>query len=95
MNRLNYNIPEEYWTQDRLMMRILAGEKFDHSKTLHHMIEHSLWLRETFPVSYEQIGAIVTSGFLYICGRDMKYRPIVILNVRRLVDGNFAIEDVN
>ena len=44
-NSLGYNIPEEYWTNDRLLMRLLAGEKYDHAKCLHHIIEHSVWLR--------------------------------------------------
>ena len=42
---LDYEIPEEYWTNDRLLMRILAGEKYNHAKTLQHIIEHSMWLR--------------------------------------------------
>ena len=49
-NQVDYQIPEEYWTNDRLLMRILAAEKFDNVKTLKHMIEHSKWQRETFPI---------------------------------------------
>ena len=44
---------------------------------------------------YATIGNIINSGFLYVCGRDIKYRPIVILNVRRIVDQNFPIEVIN
>jgi len=76
-------------------MRLLAAEKFDHAKALHHIIEHSKWLRETFPVSYDTIGAILKSGFLYVSGRDNKYRPIVILNVRKIVDVQYSIEAIN
>ena len=30
-----------------------------------------------------------------MCGRDFKYRPIVVLNVRRIIDSNFSIEVIN
>ena len=33
-NKYNYNIPEEYWTNDRLLLRFLAAEKNDYAKTL-------------------------------------------------------------
>jgi hypothetical protein len=35
------------------------------------------------------------SGFLYVSGRDFKYRPIVILNVRKIVDVEYPIEVIN
>lgn len=66
-------------------MRILAGEKYNHAKTLQHIIEHSTWLRETFPISPGPIADILKSGFLYVGGRDLMHRPIVILNVRKMV----------
>ena len=25
-----FELPEEYWTNDRLLLRILAGEKYNH-----------------------------------------------------------------
>ena len=59
------------------------------------MIEHSLWVRETYPVSYDQIGDILKSGFLYVSGRDYKYRPVLILNVRKIVDVEYPIEVIN
>lgn len=92
---MKYPVPEEYRTDDRLMFRLLAAEKYDHAKTLHHMIEHSRWRRETFPVSYSMIAAILKSGFLYVCGRDKNFRPILILNVRKIVDVDYSIEVIN
>ena len=86
MNELGYTIPEEYWTNDRLLLRILAGEKYSHAKTLHHIIEHSTWLRETYPIAHGPLAQMLQSGFLYVCGRDVKFRPIVILNVRKMVE---------
>ena len=77
------------------MMRILAAEKYNHAKALHHMIEHSKWLRETYPVSFAEIGPILKSGFIYVSGRDHMYRPLVVLNIRRLIDGNYPIELIN
>lgn len=76
-------------------MRLLSAEKNDHCKALHHMIEHSQWLRQTYPVPYHTIGDILKSGFLYVSGRDAKFRPIVILNVRKIVDVEYPIETIN
>ena len=58
------------------------------------MIEHSKWIRETYPIRYNDIAAILKSGFLYVSGRDKMYRPLMILNVRKLIDGNYPIEAV-
>ena len=45
-----------------------------------------------YPVDYSTIGDALKSGFLYVCGRDHKHRPVLILNVRQLVDHNYATE---
>mmetsp|Transcript_28954 Transcript_28954/g.38590 ORF Transcript_28954/g.38590 Transcript_28954/m.38590 type:complete len:183 (+) Transcript_28954:369-917(+) len=89
INRIKYPVPDEYRTSDRLMYRLLAAEKNDHTKTLNRMIEHGTWLRETYPIDIASIAHVLKSGFLYVSGRDYKYRPIVILNVRKLVDYNY------
>lgn len=41
---------------------------------------------------YETIGDVIKSGFLYVSGRDFKHRPILILNVRKIVDVEYPIE---
>ena len=89
INRIRYPLPDEYRNNDRLMYRILAGDKYDHAKALNHMITHSRWLRETYPIALADIAPVLKSGMLYVSGRDYKYRPILILNVRRLVDHDF------
>ena len=53
------------------------------------MIVHSKWLRETYPINLGDIAPVLKSGMLYVSGRDYKYRPILILNVRKLVDHDF------
>ncbi len=32
---------------------------------------------------------------MYVCGRDKKFRPILILNVRKIVDVDYSIEVIN
>ena len=92
INRIRYPLPDEYRNNDRLMYRILAGDKYDHAKALQHMIVHSRWLRETYPINLGDIAPVLKSGMLYVSGRDYKYRPILILNVRRLIESNFETE---
>lgn len=46
-------------------------------------------------MSFSTIGDIIKSGFLYVSGRDTKYRPIVILNVRKIVDIEYPIEVIS
>lgn len=76
------------------MMRLLAAEKYNNTKALQRMIDHSKWIRETYPIRYNDIAPILKSGFLYVSGRDKMYRPLMILNVRKLIDGNYPIEAV-
>ena len=54
-NKYKFNIPEEYWTNDRLLLRFLAAQKNNYGKTLLAMTEYSQWLRTSFPVDIERV----------------------------------------
>jgi hypothetical protein len=84
VTKFGHNIPEEYWTNDRLMLRFLAAEKNNYAKTLISMVEHSQWLRMTFPANLSMISSLLNSGFLYVCKRDIQYRPVMVLNVNKM-----------
>lgn len=43
-------------------------------------------------MQFSLIGEALNSGFLYVSGRDYKYRPIIIINVAKLVEHNFPAD---
>ena len=56
------------------------------------MKEYISWKQETFPVNFDRVGPLLKSGFLYVSKRDRSFRPIIILNVQKIVDADFPVD---
>jgi len=84
-----------------MFLRYLQCEKFDYEKGMMAIFEHYNWYNTTFPMDPELPSSagwwkIANLGFLYVAKRDKKGRPVIVLNVERLVQhDNCAIEDLN
>ena len=78
--------------KDRLLLKFLTGARYDYPKALRMMMEHSVWLRSTFPVDFGAVGPLLQSGIMYVSKRDKMFRPIVIVNIRRLLAKDISVE---
>ena len=56
---VGYEISPEFMGKDRLLLKFLVGAKYDYIKAMKSMMEHSVWLRKTFPVDFGSIGALL------------------------------------
>lgn len=94
-------IPPNYDDESGMFLRYLQCEKFDYEKGMMAVFEHRDWMRTTFPMDPELPSSqgwwrIANLGFLYVAKRDKKGRPVIVLNVERLVaHDNCEIEDLN
>ena len=91
---VGYEISQEFMGKDRLLLKFIAGAKFDYVKAMKSMMDHSLWLRRTFPVSFGSVGPLLQSGIMYVTKRDKMFRPVVMVNIRRLLEQDYSIEEL-
>ncbi len=74
--------------KDRFVLRFLQGNGFDYVKTFKSLEEHLEWRVANLPVDSEEIEAYANKGLLYFFGHDIKFRPILHINVKRISDAN-------
>ena len=87
----NLVLPEGYDDENRLVLRFLQGLKWDYQKTYDEILEHHTW-RMSQDLDYEHFREDLELGVVYGVRRDKNMRPVVIINVRRMIDS--AITEV-
>jgi len=79
-------IPQEYDDADRIVLRFLQGLKWDYQKTYDEIIEHHKWQSEVRELQPDTFWPLLQSGILYGLKRDIQQHPIIVMNVRRIID---------
>ena len=74
-----------------MVLRFLQGLEWDYQKTFDEIYEHSLW-RKTLNLNMSEFLEDLNKGIIYGVRRDINMRPIIIVNVRRLVDSAMPVE---
>jgi len=70
---------------DSLILRFLQANSFKLDKTLLAVKEHTNWKTTKLPIKVnDQIKEFLDKGYLYVHGRDHKFRPIIVFNVSLL-----------
>jgi hypothetical protein len=67
--------------EESLSLRFLQASGFDHEKALKMVTDNFEWKKKYFPLtlSYKH-KEILNSGFIYVHGRDHRFRPLIVLN---------------
>ena len=89
------SLPETFAVHDR--MRFLQATKYKTKKTVEAIQNHLQWREKSLPAVLNDASArLINSGFLYVHGRDRFFRPMLIINPRRLLQfkGIVGDEDV-
>ena len=79
-------IPAMYDDSNRLALRFLQGLKWDYQKTYDAIIEHSEWHGSVSKIEPSTIWPELNSGIIYGLKRDVQQHPILVVNVRRMID---------
>lgn len=75
----SYTLPENF-NKDNVL-RFIQATCYDCAKALKLIHDHIEWRNSFFPINLSQNSMkILNSGFLYVHGRDHRYRPIVVMN---------------
>ena len=56
------------------------------------MMEHAQWRTNTLDLNYENFKEDLELGVIYGLRRDINMRPIIIVNVRRVIDTKITVE---
>ena len=88
----NLELPAGYDDENMMVLRFLQGLKWDYQLTYDEIIEHSKWKQELVINDAAQFKDDLELGVLYGCKRDLKMHPIIIINVRRMIDSKIDID---
>lgn len=88
----NYKFPNEYSYVE--MLRQLQGQDFNIEKAFKEITHEIDWKTNNLPVPFDDdIKEILNSGFIYIHGRDNRFRPVIFLNPGRYNKEKYKIEN--
>ena len=87
----NLTLPPGYDDENRMVLRFLQGLKWDYQKTYDEILEHAEW-KKTLNLDLNQFREDLELGVIYGVRRDRNMRPVIIINVRRMVDSRIPVD---
>lgn len=68
-------------------LRFLQATMYNHKKSIEYIFNNIKWRREFFPIQMnDHIATILSSGMLYVHGRDCRFRPIVVISPKFFIE---------
>lgn len=81
-----------YWSDNKILRFLQAGN-FKNEKVLTSIRDYTTWRQAKLPIKVDnKLQEFLNSGFLYVHGRDHKFRPIVVFNINMLDPKNCDFE---
>lgn len=87
----NLTLPPGYDDENLLVLRFLQGLKWDYQKTYDEITQHAEW-RQQLVLDGNQFREDLQLGVMYGLRRDNMQHPIVIVNVRRMIDTGISVD---
>jgi len=87
-------LPAGYDDANMVLLRFLQGLKWDHKKTYDDIVRHSSFLNEIRDYDLSPIWPVLKTGIMYGYKRDVSMRPIIVINVRRILDSKVTVRDL-
>jgi len=87
----NYTLPDGYDDENRIVLRFLQGLKWDYQKTYDEIVEHAKW-KASLITDYNHFKDDLELGVIYGVRRDKMMHPILVINVRRMIDTKISLE---
>lgn len=88
----NLEIPEGY--DHRELYRFYQGCAYNAKKAYEGILDNHQFLKDNLPVDVSGIEHILQSGMVYFCKRDIHYRPVLVVNVKKAVAMEFEGDDL-
>jgi hypothetical protein len=73
------------WIDDALLLKAMEANKGKASKAVTHLQEYITWCTTEMPVPVEEVEEHLPKNLCYSFGTDFKMRPVIVVNVSRVV----------
>ena len=88
-----------YFFDDELLLRFLYADDCELNEVFKRLKKYIEWSNKTFPLTIQpksRIVEILNKGFIYVYGRDCKYRPILIFRLEQFVKNQkiYSVQEV-
>lgn len=80
------SLPAGYDDENRVCLRFLQGCHWDYQKSYDGIIEHAEWASKVNVTDITPVLQHLNAGFIYAYKRDKQMRPIIVVNVRKIID---------
>ena len=96
-NHPEVKLPEFF--DDALLLRFIYADDCELEKVFKRLVKYLEWSNKTFPISIHpksKLIEILNKGFVYVYGRDCRFRPILIFRAQEFVKNqkNYSVEEV-
>ena len=85
-------LPAGYDDESRTVLRFLQGLKWNYQQSYDEILEHAKWRDTANLTNIEPFLQHLNSGIIYGLKRDKNLRPIIVVNVRRVINSKMALE---
>ena len=97
INQKQINLPDFF--DDELLLRFLYADDCEMDKVFKRLTKYIEWSNKTFPLVIQpksKTVEILNKGFVYVYGRDFRFRPILIFRLVEFVkyENNYSVEEV-
>jgi hypothetical protein len=87
------------YMDDALLLRYIYADECDYKEVYKRLVKYLEWANKTFPLIIQpksKIIEILNKGFVYVYGRDCRYRPILVFRVREFVKNEkiYSVQEV-
>ena len=97
INQKQINLPDFF--DDELLLRFLYADDCEMDKVFKRLTKYIEWSNKTFPLVIQpksKTVEILNKGFVYVYGRDFRFRPILIFRLVEFVkyENIYSVEEV-
>jgi len=86
------SVPETY--DFREQFRFYQGCNYDPKMTYEGILENHQFISENIPVEVEGVEEFLQNGMVYFYKRDIHFRPVCIINVKKLVNADIEEDQI-
>ena len=87
------------YMDDALLLRFIYADECEYKVVYKRLVKFLDWTNKTFPVTIQpksKIVEILNKGFVYVYGRDCRYRPILVFRVQEFIKNEkvYSVQEV-
>ena len=87
------------YLDDALLLRFIYADECDYEAVFKRLVKYLAWSEKTYPIVItpkSKLIEILNKGFVYVYGRDCRFRPILVFRLQEFVKNEkiYSVEEV-